>query len=328
MSLDALVTEAGRALSAARRLFGAAPAEESLQLAQQVVTGRQAVAQAGQAATGNWQGGAAGTYIATNADQVQAFDRAVAADGLVGPALLSAGQAAAAGARNMDNLIVQTRFGVAALAPNSGSAGGQQELARYLHGQLNQANGLLQDFQQRATDIAATLRNVDYGNLTGHGRDSPAAPLDSHTWKPGDKRHKPYVAGRDGLGPPNYPGAPPWIEIGPRSGIFVRSDELPGVIVQSPQSLDPAPRYDNHGNRVPYVELGPNTGVWAPISDFPGAVILPPGSKQLPLYGYDEYLPGSGIFIWHDDLLPEPYNPYGPLGPPTQTYPQGGHRPR
>lgn len=74
----------------------------------------------------------------------------------------------------------------------------------------------------------------------------------------------------------------------------------------------------------PWVELGPHTGVWVPRSDFDGARFYPPGSAELPPYGYKEYLPGSGIFIWHEDLVPEPYNAYEPLGPPVQTFPQGG----
>jgi hypothetical protein len=196
-------------------------------------------------------------------------------------------------------------------------------------------------YSQRFTEHAATYtdedaqgaqRNrsidspADLPRTPGSGKDAPpgggAVPLDSHTWKPGDKRHRPYIAGPGGLGPPNPPDAPPWIEIGPRSGNFVRSDELPGVKVLAPGDLGPAPVYDNHGNQVPYIELGPNTGVWVPKDDFPGAHFLPPGSKELPPYGYDEYLPGSGIFVWHGDLVPEPYNPNGSLLPP-QTAPSG-----
>jgi len=58
-----------------------------------------------------------------------------------------------------------------------------------------------------------------------------------------------------------------------------------------------------------------------PQSDFPNAQFRAPGA--LGPYGYEEYLPGSGIWIWHGDLIPEPYNPRGPLLPP-QTTPAGG----
>ena len=68
--------------------------------------------------------------------------------------------------------------------------------------------------------------------------------------------------------------------------------------VLPPNGVGPAPVYDNHGNEVPYIELGPKTGVWAPQSDFPGSVVIPPGSSNaLPPYGYDEWIPGSGIFV-------------------------------
>lgn len=333
-SLDGLVAETGRVLSDARRLFGAAPLEASLPSAHQLMAGRAAVAPVGQAAAANWQGEAATTYAATNADQVHALDRTVAADGQVNPALTHAGQAAAAGARSMDNLIAQTRAGVSALAPSTRSAAGQQQLASFLQGQLNQAKGLLQNFQQRNAEIAGTIQSADYGRLSGsHGKESPpAAPLDSRTWKPGDKRHMPYDAGPGGMGPPNFPDSPPWVDIWDRSGAddpdkvphyFVRSDEIPGYKVYPPGALGPPTVVDERGNPDPYVQLGPNTGVWVPQSAFPGAKIYPPGSNPLPPYGYDEWLPGSGIYMWHSDLTPEPYNPSGPLGPPT--YPQEGH---
>jgi hypothetical protein len=333
MSLDELVAETSRALSAARRMFGSAPVAGSLSSTQHLATGRQAVAQVGRAAATGWQGEAAGTYMAANADQVQALDRTVAADGRVGPALTDAGHSAAAGARNMDNLIAQTRAGVAALAPSTRSAAGQQQLASYLQGQLNEARGLLQNFQQRDTEIAGTIQNADYRDSRGHSKEvRPATPLDSHTWKPGDQRHMPYIAGRGGMGSPNYPDSPPWVDIWDHAGAgdpdevphyFVRSDEIPGYKVYPPGQLGPPMVVNEHGNPDPYIELAPNTGVWVPQSDFPGAKFYPPGSDPQPPYGYEEWLPGSGIYMWHGDLTPEPYRPYGPLGPPT--VPQGGH---
>ena len=73
-------------------------------------------------------------------------------------------------------------------------------------------------------------------------------------------------------------------------------------------------------------QLGPNTGAWVPQSDFPGAKIYPPGSTVIlrrtagrsacPAQGFL-----CGTAIWCLSRI----NPYGPLGPPTQTYPQGGH---
>ncbi|MCA2304810.1 nitrate- and nitrite sensing domain-containing protein [Mycobacterium intracellulare] len=330
-SLDALVAETGRALNAARRLFGSAPAEGSLPSALHLATGRQGVAEVGEAASAGWRGRAAGAYVATNADQLEAFDSTLAADGRVSPALTDAGRSSAEGARNMDTLIAQTRAGVAALAASTRSAAGQQQLASYLQGQVSQAKGLLQNFQQRGGEIASTIQGADYRDGSGHVKDSPpAAPLDSQKWKPGDKHHIPYSAGKGGLGPPNLPDSPPWVDVYDRTKdpdqvphYFVRSDEIPDYKMLSPGSLGPSTVYDQHGNPDPYIELAPNSGVWVPKSAFPGAKIYPPGSGALPPYGWEEYLPGSGIYVWHGDLTPEPYRPFGPLGPPT--VPQGGH---
>jgi Domain of unknown function (DUF4226) len=161
-SLDALIAETGRALNAARKLFGSALDEGSLPSTQHLTTSRQAVAQVGQAAAVGWRGKAAETYVTTNADQVQAFDNTLAADGRVSPALADARHNAAAGARTMDALIAQTRTGVAALAPSTRTTAGQQQLTSYLQGQLNQAKGLLQNFQQRDKQIADTIQNAHY----------------------------------------------------------------------------------------------------------------------------------------------------------------------
>jgi hypothetical protein len=334
MSLEELVAEAGRALSDARKLFGAAPLDGGLPLAQELVTARQGLADAAGSAAASWEGAGAASYRSANSDQLRALDRTIVGDGQLASALTSTGQTAAAGARSMDNLIAETRSGVAALGSSARSPAGQQELATYLQGQLSKAKGLVQTFQQRSSELAETIRSASasYGSLAGHSKDAPAVPLDSDTWKPGDKRHTPYNAGRGGMGPPNYPDAPPWVDIWDRSGgdpdkvphYFVRSDEIPHYKVGYPPGGPGPPNVvDEHGNPDPWIELGPNTGVYAPRSDFPGAKFYPPGSAELPPYGWEEWLPGSGIFVWHGDLIPEPYKPYGPLGPPTT--PQGVH---
>ena len=200
-------------------------------------------------------------------------------------------------------------------------------------------------YAQRMTEHAATYTQVDGQDAqrvqavnfstdlpgTGEGKDSPATPLDSKSWKPGDKRHEPYIAGKGGLGPPNNFGSPRWVDIYDRTKdpdqvphSFVRSDEIPGYKTLPPGQLGPATTYDKNGNPDSYVELAPNTGIWVPQSDFPGAHYYPPGvtPNPLPPYGYSEWLPGSGIYLWHGDMVPEPYNSNGSLLPP-QTTPQG-----
>jgi hypothetical protein len=324
MALDGLVSEAGRALSAARRLFGSSLSAESLPSAQQLVDGHDTVAQTRQAAARGWQGGSESTYIESSGEQIHALKSTVDADHRLSPALADASHAATEGGKDMDRLIAQTRSGVAQLAPGTHTAGGQQALAEYLHGQLTQAKGVLQSFTQRDADIADTIQSADYVTGTGGAKQAPpATPLDSHKWKPGDKRHMPYIAGPGGLGPANPWGEPGWLEIGSQSGNFVRSDELPHVKVLEPGALGPPTASDEHGNPDPYIELGPNTGVWAPRSDFPGAKFYAPGSSEKPPYGWEEFLPGSGIYLWHGDLLPEPNAPRH--SPDPETYPQSGH---
>lgn len=127
------------------------------------------------------------------------------------------------------------------------------------------------------------------------------------------------------MGPPNSWGSPPWVDVYDRTKdpdqvphSFVRPDEIPGYKTLPPGSLGPSTVYDEHGNPDSYVELAPNTGIWVPESDFPGAKFYSPGvtPDPLPPFGYDEWLPGSGIYVWHGDLIPEPYHPAGPLNPP------------
>lgn len=323
MALDGLVSEAGRALSAARRLFGSPQSVESLPSARRLVDGHDTVAHTREAASKVWQGGSESAYLESSGEQVRALKSTVDADQRLGPAVDDAHQAATQGGKDMDRLIAQTRSGVAQLAPGTHTAGGQQALAEYLHGQLNEAKGVLRNYTQRDTDIADTIQSADYVTNSGGVKQSPPGVPDGHTWKPGDKRHMPVIAGPGGLGPADPWGEPGWLEIGSQSGNFVRKDELPHVHVREPGALGPSTVSDEHGNPDPYIELGPNTGVWVPRSDFPGAKFYAPGSSERPPYGWEEFLPGSGIYLWHGDLIPEPHSPYH--NPDPGTYPQSGH---
>lgn len=198
-------------------------------------------------------------------------------------------------------------------------------------GPLTQKVKDFQEYAQRFDEHAATYTSQDkeaadkYKTAEFH-TDNPRTPgsggsgVQAAGWKPGDPRHRPYIAGPGGLGPSQpADGSSKWVEVGPRSGNFVRSDEVPGIQVLAPGALGPATVTDSHGNPDPYIELGPGTGVWAPKSDFPGAKFYPPGSSALPPYGWEEYLPGSGIFLWHGDLKAEPLQPGGG----GATYPMG-----
>jgi hypothetical protein len=228
------------------------------------------------------------------------------------------------------NTRAQLQDAMRRLAASKGSNAAEvQQLTQKYAGQQAEATDAVTGYHGRVTGASFSTGGAkDAPPITGGGtgQDSPFAgasgsgDIKLDAWKLGDKRHYPYMAGPGGPGPAQPADGPPWVEIGPGSGNFVRSDELPGVEVLKPGALGPAPFYE-HGNEVPYIELGPNTGVWVPQTDFPGAQFRAPGA--LGPYGYEEYLPGSGIWVWADDLIPEPYNPRGPLLPP-QTTPAAG----
>jgi hypothetical protein len=222
----------------------------------------------------------------------------------------------------------QARAVAAASASLGRSPAGAQLVMAAMDQHLEAIQRQVQSSRAEYQGVSETLRQVaaGYRTLVGAKDAPPAVPLDSSDrWKPGDKRHLPYSAGKGGMGPPNYPDSPPWVDIYDRTGdpdkvphYFVRSDEIPGCTTLAPGAPRPPTGVDEHGNPDPYFQLGPNSGVWVPQSAFPGAKVYPPGwSGDPPPYGWDEYLPGSGIFLWHGDLTPEPYRPYGPLGPPT-----------
>src|SRR6202035_5420002 len=122
MALDGLVSEAGRALSAGRRLFGSSPSAEAVASTPQLAEGHDSVAQAREAAATGWQGGSESTYLESSGEQIHALKSTADADRRVGPALDDAAHAATEGGKDMDRLIAQTRRGVAQLAPGTHTA--------------------------------------------------------------------------------------------------------------------------------------------------------------------------------------------------------------
>ncbi len=208
-------------------------------------------------------------------------------------------------------ILAQARTFASSAAPLGNTPAGAQLVVATMDQHVQAMNTQLQQTQAANEAVSSQLRETSagYQELGGGPKDAPATPLDSKQWKPGDKRHEPYIAGPGGLGPPSgYGSGPGWTEIGVGSGNFVRADELPGAKVGGPGMPGPPPFYDKVGNEHSWIELGPKTGVWVPDTDLPNAKIFPPGSG-LPPYGYQEYLPGSGIFLPQHDLIPEPLMP-------------------
>jgi peptidoglycan DL-endopeptidase CwlO len=170
MSLDEVVAEAGRVLGGARRLFGAAPViNGGWSSTRGLVTGRQVVAGAGQAAAAGWGGGAATGYGVANTGQLFSLDHTIAADAGTGPPLTGGGQAAAAGGGGMDGVITDTRSGVAAIAPATGTAAGKRELVAHLQSQLDRAKALLRVSERRNMELAALIGRGAGGYGAGMG---------------------------------------------------------------------------------------------------------------------------------------------------------------
>ena len=167
------------------------------------------------------------------------------------------------------------------------------------------------------THYADYARSAGNPSLVGSPLEPPPQPgspvagkVEPAAWKKGDKRHYPIVRGPNGLGPSQPPDGPGWVEIGPRSGNFVRPDELPGLQILNPGDLGPPPFYDRSGNEHRYIELVPGSGAWVPDTEFPDAQIKAPGA--LGPFGHEEYLPGSGIWLPREDLVPDPRDPSPP----------------
>ena len=179
--------------------------------------------------------------------------------------------------------------------------------------------------QTQATSAATAYHSaVSSGGLSSSAESMKLAPpiaggsatdssgVEAVDWKPGDKLHFPIIRGPNGMGPAQPGYGPGWVELGPGSGNFVREDELPGLKILEPGALGPAAVADSGGHMVPYIELGKGSGAWVPASDFPHAQFKPPGA--LGPYGYEEYLPGTGIWLPRTDIVPDPADPAPPSG--------------
>lgn len=229
-------------------------------------------------------------------------------------------------------ILEQARAFASSVGPLGNTASGAQLVVATMDQHLQAMQSQLEETRTANQAVSAQLREASagYRTLAGGQKDAAAVPLDTPKLKPGQK-HQPYIAGPGQFGPPNYPDGPRWVDVYDRTQdpdkvphYFIPSDEIPNYQELQPGALGPSTKVDQHGNPDPYVELAPNSGVWVPQSDFPGAKIYPRGwHGDLPPYGWEEYLPGSGIYLWHKDLLPSTYQPGGGSLPPA-TYPHSG----
>lgn len=173
MSLHALVAEAGQALNAARGLFGPAPQGPVWSSTSGLAQGRQGVTDVGQLASQSWLGAGGKQFVASNAAQAAGLDAITDADGATAPGMPAGAKAAGAGGAGMDGVIDNTRSGVAAIAPSTGTPAGKVELVNHLQGQLDRAKALLKASERRNIALAQMLRGGAAGYGGGAGGGSP-----------------------------------------------------------------------------------------------------------------------------------------------------------
>ena len=169
MGLDLLVREVGQALGDARRLFGPAPVPGGFGADSGLGGGRDAVSQAGGAAAQTWAGAGGPTYVAASGGQVSALDSVLGADQGTTAGLGGSADAAAGGRGGMDAVLDDTRSGVAAIAPSTGTPAGKQALVTHLQSQLDRAKALLRGSEQRNIALAGMIRNAAAGYRGGFG---------------------------------------------------------------------------------------------------------------------------------------------------------------
>ncbi|EPZ17500.1 hypothetical protein M879_26270, partial [Mycobacteroides abscessus V06705] len=167
MSLDAVVAEAGRALGGARSLYGESPMASGWSSTGRLAAAGGDVAGAIGESDGQWQGSAGRTYRDRGSSSVQALDSTVAADKATGDKFGEGADEARRGRAGMDRTIGDTRSGVAAIAPSTGTQAGKEQMVAHLQGQLSHAKAQLRVSEQRNVLLAMAIRNAGAGYRGG-----------------------------------------------------------------------------------------------------------------------------------------------------------------
>lgn len=229
MSLDALVAEVGQALGDARGLFGPAPEAGEWASTAGLGTGRDGVRQVIGAAARDWTGVGASTYVRTSSGQVQALDSVIGADQGTSPGFAATADSSRGGRGGMDNVVSDTRTGVAALAPTTDTPAGRQQLVNHLQGQLDRAKVLLLASERRNVALAAMIRNAASGYRGPGASMMPAMGASSPMMSP---------ASMSGLGMPNLAGLTNLTRranavsrrgLARPAGLHLRSDDIPNT---------------------------------------------------------------------------------------------------
>nr|VTP01777.1 Transglycosylase SLT domain protein [Mycobacterium riyadhense] len=178
MSLDAAITETGRVLADARRLYGSVPAPGGWATTGGLLAARDAVVRTHGQALQFWRGTGGESYSTAGGRGVHALDLVTGADEGTQPGLTGGATEAARGRAGLDTVITNTRNGVAALAPSTATPAGRRELIAHLQGELGRAKDLLRVSQQRNLALSVLIANAGRGYRGLPGAASPmAAPM-------------------------------------------------------------------------------------------------------------------------------------------------------
>lgn len=169
MSLEAFVSEAGRALGQGQSLYGPAPVGVGFASAPALDDARGQVDSAVADSQGRWSGPSGEGYRDQARGSTQALDATTSADRGTGAGVSDGGAQARQGRAGADGVVDDARRGVAAIAPATGTQAGKVEMVNHLQDRLMQMRGKLLQSEQRNIALAQAIR----GAAAGYPRGNP-----------------------------------------------------------------------------------------------------------------------------------------------------------
>lgn len=163
VSLDALVTEAGQALGAARSLFGPAPSGGQWTSTPVLADGHRTMSGLIRSAERHFGGAGGQTYAMGTRDLNNGLGSIVSADYHTTPGFAGSVRVVSNGREGVDTVIGQTQSGVDAIAPSAATPAGRAALIKHLQGQLADVRAVLVATEQRNASLAAMIRAASAG---------------------------------------------------------------------------------------------------------------------------------------------------------------------
>jgi hypothetical protein len=162
MSVPELIIETGRALSAARSLFGPDPVSTNLST-NGLTAAHDDVARTGVWAATTWAGRGGQQYAQTTNGQATDLKAVVGADQQADTGFRAAVSAAATGRAGMDQIISSAQNSTAALAPGQGTPSGQAAIVDNLRAHLRRTKHLIREAERHDQKLAAILDRARTG---------------------------------------------------------------------------------------------------------------------------------------------------------------------